>query len=213
MRRLAAVLLLAGSTTPAGAADWGAEWRPYPTTPQVPPPVADASGAVVPAAGRLYPRDRPGPAGVMPAGAAVPTAVAPAVPCAPCAAPAGHAPKRSCLDRLAGWLCFRPTTGDALPRLNPHPYVGPVTGTFACSSAGGPAGCADAAGCGSGVFARMGLTDRGCKGKCVPPADDAFPGYRFAATGAAPPPAPALLPVYSARPAAVEAGAVRPAGR
>jgi hypothetical protein len=224
MRRLAAVLLLAGLAPPAPAADWSARWRPFPTTPQVPAPAADPSGAVVPAAGRLYPRDAPRDRAVVPAGSPLPAPVpapapipvplptgftpAPApAPAAGCATPAGADRKRSCLDRLGAWLCFRPTAGDALPLLNPHPYVGPVTGTFVCSSVGcGPGGCAADAGCGTGLLGKLGLTDRGCKGgKCVPPADDAFPGYRFAATTTPPPP-----PVYPAPAVRPAGGAARP---
>jgi len=94
-------------------------------------------------------------------------------------------------DRFKAWLCYRPTTGDALPKLNPHPYVGPIAGTFPCGPSGVGGGCGDgpgyAAASGGCAVADSGrgrvgplMPGRGCQGQCVPPSDDAFPGYRFA---------------------------------
>jgi hypothetical protein len=44
---------------------------------------------------------------------------------------------------IKAWVGFCPTTGRALPWLNPQPYIGPVAGTFPCTSSG----CTTAAGC------------------------------------------------------------------
>jgi hypothetical protein len=142
--------------------------------------------------------------------AADPPGLAP-VPSVP-ATPVATAACNSCGDGcgssiIAGspikaWLCFRPTTGHALPWLRPHPYVGPVTGQFGCSSNGGPtcepaAACGANGGCGKGFggiggHGGLGLVGRGYRngnGTCVTPADESFAGYRFAA-----PLAPNLAP-------------------
>lgn len=95
---------------------------------------------------------------------------------------------------IKAWLCFRPTTGHALPWLNPHPYVGPIAGTFPCHpvTGCGANGCAPTTGnpacttpdCAPRVGLGLGLAGRGCNGNrngiCVPPAEGALPGYRFA---------------------------------
>ncbi|MCS7022493.1 MAG: hypothetical protein NZU63_11775 [Gemmataceae bacterium] len=47
------------------------------------------------------------------------------------------------------WLFFCPTTGKALPWLRPQPFVGPITGTFSCTSGSllpGPADCCNETG-------------------------------------------------------------------
>jgi hypothetical protein len=153
---------------------------------------------------------------------AAPLAFAPAAPGVPCAGPdcgtctTGHA-LGSCYERFKQWMCFQPTTRNALPKLNPHPYVGPITGTFPCTSRGGcgtGGGCAADSSCPPGMVGRGGLMPgRGCKGGCVPPADDAIAGYRFA-----PVESPTIAPGHLPQPAAYTtykpAGSVaKPAGR
>lgn len=109
---------------------------------------------------------------------------------------------RNLLDRFTGWLCYHPSAGDALPKLRPHPYVGPVI-AFRCDSAGacGNSGCGPGgAACAQAPTVRpgkhlnaalnapcrplLGSEDcgpAGCRSnRCVPPSDDAFPGYKFA---------------------------------
>src|SRR5205823_2695003 len=122
---------------------------------------------------------------------------------------------------LKSWLCFHPTTGKALPKLNPHPYVGPITGTFPCTSCAGagcgPAGCG--VGCGPDGCAAGGLLDpalrgglghgRGLAGRfggragrvatCAPPPAAAFPGSKSAA------PEPPAVPGKAAPPGPVGA--------
>jgi hypothetical protein len=202
MKRLAAFLLLAGlSQTPARAAD-PAPGAPIPTSPQVPVPALDRNGEVIRTSGlrvAMPPRDpvryagdaapQSAPAAPLPAptGMQVPLGFAPAAPgaadCGTCAT--GRHARGSCYERFRQWLCFQPTTRDALPKLNPHPYVGPITGTFFCTSGagcgtGGGAGCPTGA-CPPGLVGRGGvMPGRGCNGGCVPPADDAIAGYRFA---------------------------------
>jgi hypothetical protein len=230
MRRIAALLLVT-AVWPGAARS--ADPTPVPTKPQVPAPVLDGSGSILPVSGLsdrvLAPiRERTG--AVAPgtplfsrtaarAPADTPPAEPPAgPPCAgsACGAPGCGTPLFSGTPLLSGlggighggggpcgaplcpgtplksWLCFRPTTGKALPKLNPHPYVGPVTGIFPCTScAGYGVGCAGPGCAGPGCVGAddparsrlgLGLTGRaGCKGgTCVPPAEDAFPGYRFA---------------------------------
>jgi hypothetical protein len=207
MKRLAAIVLLAALTPPVAAIASDLQpGSPVPTSPSVPAPVLDKGGMVIPAGGiaRVQPpvRERvaatrtaamPLPTGYQPPAPAVAPAppVAPAVSCAPggCApADCGSAkPRRPCLDRFKAWLCFQPTTGDALPKLQPNPYVGPITGVYSCTSANGygcangscaPAGaCPTTDNCGGRLG---GLFGRGGRGGCVPPPDDAFPGYHFA---------------------------------
>lgn len=213
MTRLATLLLLAG-LAPAAivAADLSGPSAPLPTSPRVPLPELDQTGGVVPASGVLRVvvpvRERAGylvrPASAEVVGQPLPTGYGTAgVPCSgpdcgvACGSSCGGA-SRSCLAKLKAWLCFQPTTGDALPKCRPTPYIGPVVGTFSCTSAGGcggaggcgPAGCGVAAGDGAGrtgLAGRFGpllplMPGRGCKGECVPPADDAVAGYRFAPT-------------------------------
>ncbi len=185
MKRLAAVLLLAGlSHAPIRAND------PVllPTTPQIPSPHTDANRRVAPDSGggrfliRIRADSYEGSAMPLPTGYSYPALGG--CPSGNCE----HAEQRSCWQKFKAWACFQPTTRDALPKLRPHPYVGPITGTFTCGSVGAP-GCAVGAptptGCATGCAAegmgRFGfLPARSCKGQCVPPADDAIPGYRFA---------------------------------
>jgi hypothetical protein len=238
MKRLAALLLVGLSQgAPARAADL-APATPIPTAPQVPAPAFDQkSGQVVRASATwrvLGPvRDRAGyvgdtapppaavPAMPPPTGMPVPTGFAPGGACAgpECGTCATGCGKRgACYERFKQWLCFQPTTRDALPKLNPHPYVGPVVGIFPCTSKG-LCGTGHGAGCATGacppVLAGRGgiMPGRGCNGGCVPPADDAIAGYRFA-----PVESPAVAPGHLPQPAAYTtykpAGpAAKPAGR
>jgi hypothetical protein len=250
MKRLIAGLLLAGlmQVTPARAAD--PNFLPatiLPTTPRVPAPVLSQGGTIQASAVSrvMIPlRDRVASSPIrsdappvttpmpLPTGYAGPQAGpytgyagggCPTPDCGTCAAPrfrgAGY-------DRFKAWLCFRPTAGDALPKFNPHPYVGPIAGTFPCTSAAGCAPgtgtCAPGNGCAAvdvgrgGLAARFGLLGSGCRdGGCVPPADDAIPGYRFAGNhppATAAPFAPLGYTTYKpAAPAVQPAQAVHPA--
>jgi hypothetical protein len=200
MKRLIAALLLAGlmPATPARASD--PNFLPgtvLPTMPQVPAPVLAQGGTIHQASAVsrviLPLRERvaaspvrgevpPAPAMPLPTGFAAPQAglyagyAGGACATGDCATPCGRG---ACYDRFKAWLCFQ-RAPDSLPKFNPHPYVGPIAGTFPCTSAAGY-GCAtggaavDAGRCGHG-----GLFGAGCRGGCVPPADDAIPGYRFA---------------------------------
>lgn len=211
MKRIAALLLLAGVAVPSSrAADPRRDPTtpvPIPTQPSVPTPTQDPTGAVVPASAlsRVMPavRDRAGYAptqAVLVPHAAMPLPtgmVAGSAVVGGCVGPTCGTPCRdrgSCAERFKAWLCFCPTAGDALPKLNPQPYVGPVAGTFpcrdsaACGAGGSP--CATGAGperCGPLVRNGSVFGGRSCKGGCVTPADDAIPGYRFAAGPSVPP--------------------------
>jgi hypothetical protein len=228
MKRLVAIVLLAALTpAPAALADHQ-PGTPVPTAPSVPAPVLEKGGMVIPAGGvaRVHPPVRERVAVARTATAAptmpLPTGYAPpAAPAAGCApggcAPADCGPARTrgaCLDRFKAWLCFQPTAGCALPKLQPHPYVGPITGVYYCNSAGGCATGASGCPAGDGCGGRLGgLFGRGCRGgQCVPPSDDAFPGYHFAGNRLPVGPA-AAAPV--APPPAVPLGFVghKPAGR
>lgn len=233
MKRLVTLLLVAGLTLPfARAIDPRVvvvPATPLPTSPQVPPPVIQQAGGILPAskASRLaapapersaYVPNPSSPArGEMPLptgftlvnnGTASGPACAPAGDCAPC-----DGKSRSCLSRLKDWACFHGTSGGVLPVLRPQPYIGPVVGIFPCTSAAGcgyangngcgPAGCAAGGACaadGQQQTGRGGLLAslRGNRGQCISPADDAIPGYRFAAGQQSP---PAAVGVY-AQPAA-----------
>jgi hypothetical protein len=213
MKRIAALLLLAvWPGSPAQGAD-----PALPTIPRIPPPVVYEEAPVVAASGQadriLAPiRER---TGLTLAGNFAPASYAPA-DCNSCPAPTtarecgtsviAGSPIKAWLHSAAtvpcgtpvcpgspikAWLCFRPTTGHALPWLNPHPYVGPIAGTFPCHPVAGcgPNGCAPAGkpACATpGCPPRLGigLPGRGCNGNgngiCVPPSEGAFPGYRFA---------------------------------
>ena len=198
MKRIAVWMLLAAlHSTSAHAAEPAA----LPTTPQVPAPTLGSGSRVQPLAGpsgrvlgALRERiglARPAPEAVQAAGATehidAPAAAAP-IPepaaCAPCDRCGGSIIPGSPIKR---WFCYRPTTGHELPWLRPHPYVGPITGQFPCSSAGcapctaGQPGCDPAAGeCGRGILGG-GRLGRGCRdGTCAPTPDEAFGGYRFA---------------------------------
>jgi hypothetical protein len=189
MKRIVAALFVAAAW-PCDAT--AADPDPLPTSPQVLAPTAARDGYVVPtggAAGRVFGplRGRLGLAQHVDSDQAAPTPVPveQAVGAAPCAA-GGRACGGSIVagSPIKEWLFFRPTTGHELPWLRPHPYVGPVTGQFPCS----PTACPSCAGapayaprsaCAHGLG---GLAGRGCRnGDCVPPADDAFAGYKFAA--------------------------------
>jgi hypothetical protein len=122
MRWLVTLVLLAGISV--GSATLRAEWGtvPFdppaplaPTTPQVPAPQVEAGRA---------PPTTPQVVQGQPSGTSS-------------CQDGGSAPKTSCLKKLKNWLCFCPTAGDALPKLRVHPYIGPYTGTFACTSAPG----------------------------------------------------------------------------
>jgi hypothetical protein len=215
MKRVAALVLATvwlGPTT--HAADPAFAPQPLvPTSPQVPAPRLE--GAVVPAAGlgerALLPLRERIALAIAPslsAPASLPSVMTPALP-----SPIGYSSllgdsctdgscgrsgrNRACWNRLKAWLCFSPTTGDALPKLRPAPYVGSLSAFFRCESGGGCAG--GATGCGGaiggsgglGCDGRRGLLDgsgrlgggllgRGCKGECVSPSELAFPGYKFA---------------------------------
>jgi hypothetical protein len=165
-----------------------------PTVPQVPAPVLNPESRVVPAAGRVLGnlRERIGMS------APVSRVIEPAEPIeAPSMAPSPGCDHCMSESRAGGdsiiqgspikrWLCFRPTTGHELPWLRPNPYIGPITGQFRCSSAGcvscgGPAGCGAGCAKGDGRMGGLGRGGRGCaNGTCIPPADDAFAGYKFA---------------------------------
>ncbi len=217
MQRLITLILLAGlPLTPAGAAE------PYQTPvhiyPQVPTPVLDRSGAVIPAsaaytpmrAGTLIPASGVNGNVVYP-GLPLPTNYAPTgFDCPTCDKPACGDRGPNCFDRLKAWLCFQPTTRDALPKCRPHPYVGPVVGIFTCNSrAGCTTGGCGSNGCGSGNCGSKGCASGGCasglggdgnscksgglgsrfgslfggrgsRGDCVPPSNEMFPGYQFA---------------------------------
>ena len=242
MKRLVAIVLLAGlaSGPTARAADPAAR-LPAPTAPSVPAPVLEKGGAVLPAAGvsRVVPpiRERVANPLTRPLGASMPLPTGYQAPVA-AAAPAGACPtgdcgaadcgpakaRGACLARFKAWLCFRPTTGDALPKFNPHPYVGPITGTFGCTSAAGCAGgnCGTANGCAAGAGCATGGCRKGLggmfgglfggRGGCVPPGDDAFPGYHFATDrGAAAAVPPAASTSY--KPAPVSARPLEPQSR
>jgi len=216
MKRITALLLAAALSGPAARAT-----EPLPTTPQVPAPViqADASGVASGHGDRVLTpvRERTGlamPTGRMIGGcescdtAACGGSVIGGSPIKELfghAAAGASAPCGSSVcpgSPIKSWLCFYPTTGKALPKLNPAPYVGPVTGQFPCQSAAGCAGggcangkagffgpgCGSGSGCGpgSGCGLRSGLGHgdgllgrKGC-GVCTLLPEGSFPGYRFA---------------------------------
>ena len=204
MKRVAVWLLLA--TVSPGFAN-AADPAILPTVPQVPSPnlpqepkVVYATGVVDRVFGPL--RERLGMTSP-----AKQSSDAPVAPSEPANCTADAAGVRSCGASIVpgspikSWLCFRPTTGHALPWLQPQEYVGPITGQFRCTSAG-CASCGDKPGCatnGAGSAKMIGghrIGGRGCaNGTCVLPPDDAFGGYRFATpespkvTGISPPPA------------------------
>ncbi len=183
MNRLAWVLVFAVSS-PVRAG----EPVVIPTTPQVPPPPPLKSGDTrILGAGRALLRagsvDPDSTALALP----LPTGYAPVG--AGCAADDGGPGGRSAWQKFKQWLCYQPTTGDALPRFRPHPYVGPVAGTFPCKAEAnravevvGSGTCENGAGgtLGKGRFGPGLMPARGCKGPCVPPSEEAFPGYHFA---------------------------------
>jgi hypothetical protein len=213
MKRFAVVLLLAGlsqSSPSSSAAPRPDTPQVIPTSPQIPSPYADngSPGADAPRlslATRIKNSLGLTTSDAAPATLPLPTGYAQAS-VGGCAAPGcgapgcGSAQKRSFAEHFKAWLCFYPSPGPKLPLLNPHPYVGPITGIYSCSPSCG-AGCCPADGCASGSCAgnapgrngplgRMGpLLPQGCKSGCVPPANDAIPGYRFAD-----PSAPAVSP-------------------
>lgn len=184
-----------GAMPPRGQTGWtlpSNNWRPSQVAASAPAGIPPATPAPSTAAAAMSAPNGPL---VLPTGYKLTSTTGAAVAApVPWAAPAWVAPgcepasaRGSCYEKFKAWFCFRPTTGDALPKLNPHPYIGPIAGTFPC----GPAGCATGTcatgacatgatgACDSGRFGGI-LAARGCKGNCVPPADDAIPGYRFA---------------------------------
>ncbi len=225
MRRIAALLLLV--VVGPGSLVRAADPLPLPTIPQIPLPVVYEEGPVVATSGGgervLAPiRERTG------------MMLASGQSCNSCPAdsrgtcgtsviagspvknwigshslPGTNAPCGSSVcpgSPIKTWLCFRPTTGHALPLLNPAPYVGPIAGQFPCTSAAGcgtQVGCSSAAGCGTangsggagpgrnGYFANNGYG--GLRGghvhalggkadcPCNLPSDSEYRGYRFAA--------------------------------
>ena len=249
MKRLFASIVMAGLTPllairaadpPAGVL--------IPTTPSIPAPVLERGGIVLPASGasRVVPpirervanpftRPSSTPASLpLPTGyqtqAAMPAANGGAGGCAANDCTTAK-PRGACLKRIKAWLCFCPTTGDALPLFNPAPYIGPIAGTFSCTSANGCAtgACGSGQNCQSGncctsttgtsasgsrqprlqhsgkgatrgesctscengkggdthrgsFLTRLGnlVPFRGSRGGCVPPSENAFPGYYFA---------------------------------
>jgi hypothetical protein len=153
MKRLAALILAAVWLGPTARA---ADPTFVPTSPQVPLPRLD-NGSVLPASGTTGFGDRV----LVPLRERVALAIAPSLAAKAGAQavasgmplPTGYAPggcatgecanggcggrqSRGCPERFKAWLCFCPTAGDALPKLRPAPYVGPITGTFPCHSGG-----------------------------------------------------------------------------
>lgn len=197
MKRFAAWMFLTVLAPGSALAD---EPSHLPTIPQIPAPTLNQESHVVPAAGvtvRMLGslRERIGLS--MSANRVIesvePVEAAPASPlpgCDHCVAD-GRACGSSIISGspIKRWLCFRPTTGHELPWLRPNPYIGPITGQFRCSSAGcascvgqlgNDAGCAKGDG-GFGRVGGLGMGRRGCvDGTCIPPADGAFAGYKFA---------------------------------
>lgn len=188
MKRLAAVGLLWIGAGPGVAG----EPPMLPTAPQIPPPVltADRSASE---GGRGLLRLIAAPIEVqglpLPSGYGITLGPSGGAGCSQVAPGCGIG-ERPVWQRLRAWLGFRPESGDALPKLRPHPYVGPVVGIFPCQPGGqsglggaGGAECADGRcdpSVGGGRFGLGRLPARGTRGGCVPPTDDAFPGYRFA---------------------------------
>jgi hypothetical protein len=184
MHRIAITILVAAAWPTSGLT---ADAPRAPTSPQVPAPTAAQERSVRPAAaaGRSNAsRATLGPSHLVnEVGNSSDQAwIAPSIEAAPCASP-GRECGGSVIagSPIKSWLFYRPTTAHALPWLRPHPYVGPITGQFHCSPAacpqceGAPA-CAAGAGCGKGLGG-----GRGCRnGDCIPPADGAFTGYKFA---------------------------------
>lgn len=217
MKRLAALVLATVwlGPTPQAADPAFTPRSLVPTSPQVPAPRLES--AVIPAAGMgerallpLRERIALAIAPSLSATASTPPPVSLAVPLSTASQPlpvdgcvegsCGRLGRdRACWDRFKAWLCFCPTTGDALPKLRPTPYVGSLSAMFRCESVGGcgngTVGCGDGhGGCGAAIGSAgragllagngrlgVGLAGRGCKGECVPPSELAFPGYKFAA--------------------------------
>ncbi len=173
----------------------GAEPRPLPTTPQVPPLALTVElpvrGPGVPSGSRIHV-----PLGERPTLALreQPEVVFhPGVGDSPmslhglgCPSPSGV---RSILpgSPIQAWLFFHPTAGKALPCFQPRPYVGPITGTFRCTSAvsGGVdpywQGCCSAHG--SLLRNRGDRNSSTVSGKAPPAISDGMEsptGYRFA---------------------------------
>ncbi|MEJ5277594.1 MAG: hypothetical protein WHU94_17020 [Thermogemmata sp.] len=182
----------------SGVAAGAAEPRPLPTTPQVPPLTLTAEppgrGSSVPYGSRIHvpPGERPAlalreqaemavhpgvgdsPMSLQGIGRSSPSSVRSIIPGSP----------------IKAWLFFYPTTGKALPCFQPRPYVGPITGTFPCTSApalssgvGRPhsAGCCSAHG--SLPLSRGARSSSTVSGRTLPAISDGMEspaGYRFA---------------------------------
>ncbi len=255
MKRIAALLFVAGMCS--GVASAAENFTPAPTVPQVPTPRLAGSSVVAVGSDADRPRESnrerirlvqataPATNLAVPLPTSYPMAVPTGASCAVgnCADQNCGQEHRtgSCCARIKAWFCYQPTTKGALPKCRPHPYVGPITGTFGCSDAGGSScgscgvpGCSgtgprcnhghnlhghnllsgkgygngngscDENGAGNGhsgsllgkgglghgaLAARLGLGGDGgrwltlgglgCKGECVPAAENAVPGYKF----------------------------------
>lgn len=127
----------------SGSAVWGAEPRPLPTSPQVPPLTLTVApperGSGVPYVARIHV-----PLGERAALALREQAEAVAYPGMGDSPLSLHGTRntspsgvRSIIpgSPLKAWLFFHPTTAKALPCFQPQPYVGPISGTFPCTSA------------------------------------------------------------------------------
>jgi hypothetical protein len=125
------------------------------------------------------------------------------------------------LNRVKAWLCYHPSNTE-LPKCKPTPYITPLQGMFACTSAGCGAGCST--NCAHGGFAPPPMAEppKPMPTPMIPPAvnassvvmppqgtatarnqaPSAIPGYRFAtpesaaATKFVPPPAPVVNTSY-----------------
>jgi len=190
MRKLVTLILLTGISAAASTAvkaDWGVpvpqtQAQVAPTTPQVPVPQGEAAKA--------------------------PTVPAQAPPCqSGCNDPTkGSGTKKNFAQKFFAWVTYRPSSGDALPILKVHPYIGQYAGTFLCTSGPGSAcggNCNSAGGRKPGSCAAVapaqanpvevkgnvdlgvispipqqgqGYPARGCQGGSVQLSDPRFPG-------------------------------------
>ena len=120
-----------------------------PTTPQVPAPTDDTKPAPPP----------PGPSQ------------------APCNASENGGKQRNCLQKLKAFVCYHPTSGNALPWLKVPAYTGPYCGTFYCTSGacGGAYPCPPCGACRNAVPAappppvNPGDIGKGEMGRVIPP--------------------------------------------
>jgi hypothetical protein len=107
----------------------------------------------------------------------------------------GNCEQQSTFRHLLSWIAFRPEAGKALPKLNPQPYIGPITGTVPCcptamlQTSPTPALRTVAA-------SPSTLPARGCQGGCLPPSSGAaYPAYQEVQSENAPPVESATTPV------------------